>query len=63
MNLFLKSDFSFPTLQTSENVIEEIDRLHYCVIDVVNNVAPFFKKIPENLSILKALGSLKNFSF
>lgn len=44
---FLKSGFSFPILQGSGNVPEEIDRLHNFVIGVINHVAPYFKKMPE----------------
>ena len=44
---FLKSDFNFAILQASGNLLEEIDRLHSCVIGMANNEALSFRKIPE----------------
>ena len=59
---FLKSRFNFAILQASGNLLEEIDRLHSCVIGVANNEAPSFRKISEKLSMPGALLSSKFFS-
>ena len=47
LDIFLKTGFNLAILQASENLLEEIDRLHNCVIGVANNEAPSFRKIPE----------------
>ena len=47
------------TLQASKNVPEEIDRLHHCIVGVVNNVAIFFEKSPVQLSMTGALVTWK----
>ena len=62
---FLKSGLNYTILQTSGNLLEEIDRLHSCVIGVANNDAPSFRKIPERSSKPGALLSSKSkcFSF
>ena len=62
---FLKSGFKFAILQVSGNLPEEIDRLHTSVIDVANNDAPSFRKIPEKSlmpGVLKFFSILNTFS-
>ena len=58
----LKRCFNFAIFQALGNLQEEVDRLDSCVIGVVNNVAPSFRKIPEKSSIPGALLSSKVFS-
>ena len=59
---FLKCIFSFTILQASENLLEEIDRLHGCVIGMTNDEALFFGKIPERSLMPGVLLSSKIFS-
>ena len=56
---FLKSGFSFAIFQASGDLLEEIDRLHTCVIGVANNEAPSFRKIPKRSPMRGALLSAK----
>ena len=59
---FLKKWLQLFCLQVSGNLQEEIDRLHSCVVNVVNNDASSFRKISERSAIPGALISSKCFS-
>ena len=59
---FLKKWLQLFCLQVSGNLQEETDRLHSCVVDVINNDASSFRKISERSAIPGALILSKCFS-